>query len=219
MIAKERPDAILLDVALPDGEGFDLCGQLRSETATAHVPILFLTSRANTADRLAAFSLGADDFVDKPFHPLELRARLGALLRRAGWEPRPVELLRLGNLEIDLRRFSATIIDADGGTEISLTAHEFRLLRHFATHHDRVFSRRDLVAATWNGTIVSERTVDTHVSNLRRKLAGCGHYLQSVRGVGYRLLAVRASASEVDDGDSPMESGSGSENAEPRSGE
>lgn len=212
----ERPDAILLDLSLPDGDGFELCSELRSSAATADLPILFLTARSNTADKLAAFSLGADDYLLKPFHPLELRARMSALLRRARASEGPTERLRLGDLEIDFSRFRV-VVGPDRTAPVALTAHEFHLLRHLATHEDRVFTRSELLAAVWNGTIVSPRTVDSHMSNLRRKLGICGHYVESVRGVGYRLRAGPADPGDSIDGDFSTENGSTLESEEPNS--
>ena len=215
-LAEERPDVVLLDLCLPDGEGFELCSELRSAAATSDLPILFLTARGNTADKLAAFSLGADDYLVKPFHPLELRARVDALLRRARAAARSVKLLRLGDLEIDFSRLRVTIAGPDRPIQVALTAHEFRLLGHLATHADHVFSRGQLVAAVWGGTIVSTRTVDSHVSNLRRKLGRCGLNLESVRGVGYRLHAGSAQMRGSVDGAFSTENGSAVENEDPK---
>jgi two-component system OmpR family response regulator len=151
------------------------------------VPIVFLSSRGEEADRVLGLELGADDYLAKPFSPRELVARVAAVLRRvasdrAGLEPRPV--LALGPLAIDRDRHEVRI----GNAPLAVTATELRLLSALALHHGRVLSRGQLIATVYGGDHhVTERTIDTHVRNLRAKLAAAGvHVIETVHGVGYR---------------------------------
>lgn len=180
------PDIILLDVGLPDGDGFRFCAELQDDPRTQRIPVIFLTSRHEAADKAMGFSLGAEDFVEKPCEPVELRARVRARLRRAG---RAEEVLRKGSLELQAALYRAFHVDDSGERrELELTPKEFRLLHLLARDEGRVFTRRQILEALWGDVVVSERTVDTHLSNLRGKLGVCGSCLQAVRGAGYRFV-------------------------------
>ena len=183
----EVPDLVLLDVSLPDGDGFQLCSQLQTDHRTRDVPILLLTARSEVRDRIMAFSLGADDYVVKPFDLLELRTRVEARLRKNAARADRGQIIRKGKLRIDVTLHRVEYVTEEGDQEISLTPHEFRVLCRLASHEHRVFTRGQLLADLWNDVVVTERTVDTHVSNLRRKLGRAGRYVKSVRGVGYRF--------------------------------
>jgi two-component system, OmpR family, phosphate regulon response regulator PhoB len=183
----EVPDLVLLDVSLPDGDGFQLCSLLQTDDRTRDIPILLLTARSEVRDRIMAFSLGADDYVEKPFDLLELRTRVEARLRKSAARADRGQVIRKGKLRIDVTLHRVEYVTDGGEQEISLTPHEFRVLCRLASHEHRVFTRGQLLADLWNDVVVTERTVDTHVSNLRRKLGGAGHYVKSVRGVGYRF--------------------------------
>ncbi len=174
----------MLDVLMPELDGFALCRQLRSETP--RLPIIFLSSRGEEADRVLGLDLGADDYVAKPFSPRELVSRVAAILRRTT-EPavrpeRPV--LAIGPVEIDRDRHELRV----AGTPLAVTATELRLLATLATSRGRVLSRSQLIAQVYGGDHhVSERTVDTHVRNLRAKLAAArADIIETVHGVGYR---------------------------------
>lgn len=183
-LARARtPDAILLDLMLPDIAGKEVCRQLRVEVATRHVPIVMLTARGEEADRIEGFEVGADDYVTKPFSPRELVLRIKALLRRSAIKESG-EQLSLGALRLDLGAHRAFVKDA----EIELTALEFKLLHHLMTRPGRVQSREQLLADVWGITSPLEtRTVDTHVMRLRDKLLEGRGMVETVRGVGYRL--------------------------------
>ena len=177
-VREHTPDAILLDLMLPGADGLSICRGVRTFST---VPILMVTARVEEIDRLIGLELGADDYICKPFSPREVVARVKAVLRRSRREtplaPAPIEL--------DEQRFEARV----RGTALALTPVEFRLLGRFAAQPGRVFSRQQLMDALYNDhRIVSERTVDSHVKNLRRKLAALGpDPIESVYGVGYRF--------------------------------
>lgn len=183
-IERRPPDLVLLDVSLPDGEGYQLCSSLQGDPATQDIPIVFLTARSDTRDKVTAFRLGADDYLEKPFQPEELRARVESRIAKAVRRRRGEEVIQRGPLRIDLARHC---VSTSGGPEIELTSHELRLLHHLATHEERVLTRSQLMEAVWGDTVVLERTVDSHISNLRRKLGESGERIRSVRGVGYRF--------------------------------
>lgn len=177
-VREHAPDAVLLDVMLPAQNGLDVCKSIRG---FSDVPILMVTARVEEIDRLLGLELGADDYICKPFSPREVVARVKAVLRRisaiAQASPLPIEL--------DETRFEIRV----RGQALSVTPVEFRLLKKLLAQPGRVFSRRQLMDAAYRDhRIVSDRTVDSHVKNLRRKLADAGFDpITSVYGVGYRL--------------------------------
>jgi len=186
-VERRRPDLVLLDVTLPDGEGYQLCSALQSDESTQDIPIVFLTARGGIRDKVTAFRVGADDYIEKPFQPEELRARAESRIEKAARRRRRDQVLCRGPLRIDVARHRVSTLDSDGQRDVELTPHEFRLLHHLARHEQRVFSRAQLMEAVWGDTVVLERTVDCHISNLRKKLGKAGEQILSVRGVGYRF--------------------------------
>jgi two-component system response regulator MprA len=174
------PDALVIDVGLPDADGRDLCQALRAQGIQA--PVLFLTARDALADRLAGFGAGGDDYMTKPFSLAELTARLRALLHRAG----VTGAVNAAGLRID-----PTTFEVSCGTEsVRLTPTEFRLLGALAAQADRTVSRRELVRVAWpDGAIVHENTIDVYLARLRRKLRMLegAPTITTVHGVGYRL--------------------------------
>ena len=189
---EEQPGLVVLDVMLPGMNGLDICRELRRESS---VPIIMLTARVEEEDRLAGLDLGADDYVTKPFSPRELAARVRAVLRRAvrdGADAGP-STLSAGPVELDLRFRRATL----GGSELPLTPTEFRLLALLARHPGRTFSRDEIIDRVMGDDFDGfDRTVDAHVSSLRRKLSaapgGDSKLIQTVYGSGYRLDATIA---------------------------
>jgi two-component system response regulator BaeR len=180
-VREHAPDAVLLDIMLPGQSGLDVCKSIRGFSG---VPILMVTARVEEIDRLLGLELGADDYICKPFSPREVVARVKAVLRRmnaiAQAAPSPIEL--------DESRFEVRV----RGQPMSVTPVEFRLLRKLLAQPGRVFSRQQLMDAAYRDhRVVSDRTVDSHVKNLRRKLADAGFDpVTSVYGVGYRLELV-----------------------------
>ena len=179
------PDLIVLDLMLPGLSGWDVCRRLRE---SSKVPIIMLTARDDDFDKIAGLEIGADDYVTKPFNPRELVARVGAVLRRGRLEPGG-EPIRAGLITLDLSRRSARLHER----ELSLTRTEFDLLAALASQAGRVLSREGLLdsAVDPEGGGTLDRSVDSHIRNLRRKLraAGAGDLVQTVRGVGYRLAS------------------------------
>jgi DNA-binding response OmpR family regulator len=179
----EAWDLILLDVMLPRVDGFEVCRELRR--SRVKTPIILLTAKVQEAEKVMGLELGADDYVTKPFSPRELRARIKAVLRRFGDESQGI--YRFGGVEVDFDRAEVR----RNGVPIDLTALEFRLLKVFVERRGRVLTRDQLIGAAWETcTNVSDRVVDTHVMNLRKKiepLPGQPQFLHGVRGIGYRF--------------------------------
>ena len=183
LAARHKPDLVLLDLMLPDISGRDVCRKLRANPQTRDVPIVMLTARGEEADRVQGFEVGADDYVTKPFSPRELVLRVKAILRRAG-SGSTQERVALGPLELDLGAHRAYV----GGAEVELTALEFKLLHHLMSRPGRVQTREQLLSDVWGITSALEtRTVDTHVMRLREKLGEARDFVETVRGVGYRM--------------------------------
>jgi len=182
--AQLKPDVILLDVMLPGMDGLEVCRRLRSSSATSRVPVIMLTAKTEEADRVVGLELGADDYVTKPFSPRELVARLKAVLRRTSAQEEPRDVIRRGNLTIDLTRREVSC----RGSCIPLTATEFRLLHFLAARPGRVFSRAEIIDGALGQEIaVLDRTVDVHIVALRRKLGKCQEWIETIRGFGYRF--------------------------------
>lgn len=183
----ERFDLALIDLGLPDGSGLALCSELQAQAQLAELPVIVLTASDETRDKVMAFQLGADDYVAKPFRAQELRARVESKIRKHRSRSEAAVSLRIGDLTLDAARYRATIGDGLARAPVDLTPHEFRLLRHLAERPGQVVPRDQLLASLWSPVVVSPRTIDTHVSNLRCKLAPSSVRIEPVRGVGYRL--------------------------------
>jgi len=181
---KEGPDLIVVDLMLPGIDGLDVCRALRLDKRTSRIPVIMLTAKSAESDRILGLELGADDYVTKPFSPRELIARIKAVLRRTFPPQTPSEVIRRGSLIIDLARRAISC----AGEGIALTATEFRLLQFFATHPGRVFSRTELIEGVLGRDVsVEDRTIDVHITGLRKKLGECGEWIETVRGFGYRF--------------------------------
>ncbi|MPT47055.1 MAG: response regulator transcription factor [Sphingobium sp.] len=182
-----KPDLVMLDVQMPRVDGWEVLAELRRRGST---PVIMLTALDQDIDKLQALRIGADDYVVKPFNAVEVAARARAVLRRAGG--RCGTIVRVGPIEIDMDSHLASVIVDDGTVPLSLTLTEFRILAHMARAPRRAFARSELVDACLPGGEALERTVDTHLSKLRRKLeeAGAVGFINNVRGVGFRLSAI-----------------------------
>lgn len=184
-LLREMPDLILLDWMLPGQAGIDFARRLRRDENTRDIPVIMVTARGEQEDKVRALKLAADDYITKPFAPEELMARIEAVLRRA--RPEATEaLVKVGGLILDPK--SHRVFATDQVLDVGRT--EFRLLHVFMTHPDRVYSRSQLLDLVWGQNLhVGERTVDMHVSNLRKALEPHGHdsMIQTVRGIGYRF--------------------------------
>jgi two-component system phosphate regulon response regulator PhoB len=185
MARDRKPELVLLDVMLPDMSGLEVCRQLKSAPATRDVPIVMLTARGEEMDRVAGFEIGADDYVVKPFSVRELVLRLKAILRRGPATESSVPPLRVGILRVEPTTHRC-FIDEE---ELQLTLLEFRLLKHLMSRPGRVQTRDQLLEEVWGITSPLEtRTIDTHVMRLREKLGPARAYVETVRGVGYRMV-------------------------------
>ena len=177
------PDLVILDVTLPRKNGFEVCRELRR--SGVHTPIILLTARAQEAEKVLGLQLGADDYVTKPFSPMELLARVQAVLRRASGLAAP-DIFRFNDMEVDFGRCELR----RAGRRVELTAVEFKLLAAFVQRRGRVLTREQILDAVWTDATCSDRVVDTHVANLRKKIEknpSEPEYLFSVRGMGYRF--------------------------------
>lgn len=183
-----KPDLILLDVQMPKRDGMAVLAEVRRRGTT---PVIMATARAEDLDKLSALHVGADDYVVKPFNPMEVVARVKAVLRRTNSAMANPVVLRVGPIEVDTVCFIASVIGETKTFALDLTLTEYRLLEHMAHAPRRAFSRSELVDACLPEGDALERTVDSHISNLRRKLdaAGAEGYCVVVRGIGYRLVA------------------------------
>ena len=182
------PDLLLLDVQMPRVDGWGVLAEVRRRGET---PVIMLTARDQDADKLAALRVGADDYIIKPFNPAEVVARVAAVLRRSRVRHHPVggQRLRCGPIDIDQETYVASVLREGAPVPLSLTLTEFRLLAHLARTPRRVCSRLELLESCMPESNSMERTVDSHVSKLRKKLeeAGVMNMPASLRGVGYRL--------------------------------
>jgi two-component system response regulator AdeR len=184
-VQRLQPDLILLDIGLPDIDGFDLLMKVR---ANSTVPVIFVSAMDDSTDKLLGLKLGADDYVTKPFNPQEVVARVGAVLKRT----RGVagnEVIRHEGVEVQLDSHIAVASTETGRLALPLTATEFRLLVCFVRSPFKTFERASLLDACMPESDALDRTVDTHIANLRRKLTDCGQegYIVAVRGIGYRF--------------------------------
>lgn len=186
-IRRHKPDLVLLDLMLPDISGLEVCRRLRRDKETVRLPVLMLTAKGEELDRVVGFEVGADDYVVKPFSPRELMLRVDAILRRAqttGGEEAERQTIVIGRMTIDVPAHKVSV----EGEEVPLTALEFRLLMDLATRIGRVQSRDALLERVWGYSPgIETRTVDTHVKRLREKLGAASQYIETVRGVGYRI--------------------------------
>lgn len=184
---RERPALVVLDLMLPDMSGFDVLESLRADEATKHVAVLLLTARREEPDRIRGLSLGADDYLMKPFSPQELVLRVTAILRRVGAaNAQAAETLRVGALLIDRDSHRVSVDDR----AVELTPTEYKLLLLLAERRGRVQGRSHLLQTVWEAAPdIQTRTVDMHVQRLRSKLGAAGDMIETVRGFGYRINA------------------------------
>ena len=186
-LAANKIDVIILDLMLPDGSGLTLCRDIKSDAKTKHIPIIILTAKTEEVDRVVGFELGADDYVTKPFSVRELILRVKAILKRGIDSPRQENDsfdIEAGDIRLNLDAHQVFV----GDEEITLTALEFRLLKHLLDRRGRVQTRDQLLEEVWGySSDVTTRAVDTHIKRLREKLLGAGDCIQTIRGVGYRL--------------------------------
>lgn len=184
-LASEIPQLILLDIMLPDEDGISILQHLRSQSVTAAVPVIMATAKSTEYDKVTGLDLGADDYLAKPFGMMEMVSRVKAVLRRTS-PAQAAKPLCVGALKLNAAEHTVT---ADG-KPVLLTLKEYELLELMMRNTGRVFTRDALLAQIWQADYAGEtRTVDVHIGTLRTKLGKCGEYIQTVRGVGYRMEA------------------------------
>lgn len=180
---KEKPKLILLDIMLPGEDGISILKKLKAQSTIADIPVIMATAKGTEYDKVIGLDLGADDYLAKPFGMMEMVSRVKAVLRRA-YKDEKTDIVAVGKLTLNPQTHT---VKADG-EKVILTLKEFELLHKFMRHPGRVYSREQLLSDIWGADYVGEtRTVDVHIGTLRTKLGECGEYIDTVRGVGYRL--------------------------------
>ncbi|MFO7897188.1 MAG: response regulator [Candidatus Cloacimonadales bacterium] len=185
-LATQLPDLIVLDLMLPDADGFEVCKELKSDSRTKNIPIIMLTAKGDVTDRVLGLEFGADDYMVKPFSPRELAARVKAILRRSVPAAKAAsQLIKIGkSLQIDLQKHKVFVDEQ----ELNLTTTEFKILKLLSSRLGWVYSRNQILDYLWgNDKIVVDRTVDVHIRNLRHKLGNCKDLVKNIRGVGYKI--------------------------------
>lgn len=181
----KSPELIILDIMLPGEDGISILKKLRANTSTAEIPVIMATAKGTEYDKVIGLDLGADDYLVKPFGMMEMISRVKAVLRRAGPKEKS-KILRVG--EITMNTGEHTVVAA--GKRIVLTLKEYELLQKFMENLDLVLTREQLLMSVWGADFLGEtRTVDVHIGTLRTKLGVCGEYIETVRGVGYKMEA------------------------------
>jgi two-component system alkaline phosphatase synthesis response regulator PhoP len=190
-------DIVLLDILLPDDDGFNICRRLRADDRLRALPVIFLTAKGEEVDRVLGLEIGGDDYVVKPFSPRELVARVKAVLRRQERVTEKREVVEVGNVRLDTRTQEVTV----GGRSVQLSTLEFKLLYHLVSHPRHVFNRDRLLDEVWGrDRFVTPRTVDVHIRRLREKIEALPNrpqFLQTVRGSGYRFSPQPQEAGEA----------------------
>ena len=183
-ISEKVPSLVLLDIMLPEEDGFSILEKLRAAPATKRLPIIMLTAKGSEYDIVRGLDVGADDYIPKPFRMMELLSRIRALLRRSGANDGRMEEYRVGNLYVNPTRHEVQV----DGKDVVLTLKEFELLNLLISRQGIVFTRAQLLDEIWGyGFDGESRTVDVHVRTLRQKLGPAGNYIETVRGIGYKI--------------------------------
>lgn len=184
-IRQQEPELIILDIMLPGEDGLLILKKLRAQTEYTDIPVIMATAKGTEFDKVTGLDMGADDYLAKPFGMMEMVSRIRAVLRRVKKREAP-KLLRVGKLELNMEEHTVFA----GGERIVLTLKEYELLALFMNHPGRVYTRDQLLDQIWDADYAGEtRTVDVHIGTLRTKLGECGEYLETVRGVGYRMVS------------------------------
>lgn len=181
----EKPQLVMLDIMLPGEDGLTILRWLRSNAATSAIPVIMATAKGTEYDKVIGLDLGADDYLAKPFGMMEMVSRVKAVLRRT--KPKETaNILQVGELTLNTAEHTVSVM----GERVQLTLKEYELLKKFMENLGRAFSREQLLQSIWGTDYVGEtRTVDVHIGTLRTKLGACGDYIETVRGVGYRMEA------------------------------
>jgi len=187
-LAGQKFDLILLDVSLPDGDGFQFCSELQNDPSTNGIPIFLITGKSSIHDKTLGFTVGADDYLVKPYAPAELKLRIDAKLKKLNERKTSLENLKIGDLLISILEQRAYILSPTGKQPIDLSPMEFKLLNHLAHRPGQVFSREQLIDAACGSHIhISDRSIDSHISRLRKKIKSSGVCIEAIHGSGYTL--------------------------------
>lgn len=193
LLRKEKFDLIILDVKLPDGDGFNFCASLQFFPNAKSVPVIFLTGQSDISDKSIGFSIGAEDYIVKPFNPAEVKLRCEVRLRKLQNSKDRETSLRFGDLRVDTTTQKVFLCSENGEEALNFTPIDFKLLYYLASHPDQVFSRQQLISAIWGeGTHIVDRTIDTHVGTIRAQLKRSNQKIQSVHGIGYRMTTAKS---------------------------
>jgi DNA-binding response OmpR family regulator len=192
-LGKELFSLILLEASLSDGDGFSFCNELKNQDLLKYIPVIFLTHKSSLSDKIRGFKIGADDYVVKPFEPLELSLRIEARLRQAGLRTSEDATIKLGDLTLSIPFQKASLKEGGVEKDLKLTPTEFRLLYYFIKNEGKILTRDQLLATVWNNDVqVLTRTIDKHISTLKKKLASLASSIQSIHGRGYRFYSVKS---------------------------
>ena len=186
LIRNQSPHLVILDLMLPGMDGLSICQQMKSDPIVRDIPIIIISAKGEESDVVIGLELGADDYLAKPFGPRELLARVKAVLRRgAAQEDQGKERIQIQNLLIDVTRHEVRVNDE----LVNFTATEFKILHQLASQPGRAFTREQLLnRVVGMGVVVVDRNIDVHIRSVRKKLGDCSHLIQTIRGVGYRLV-------------------------------
>lgn len=188
LVKNQNFDLVLVDITLPQNDGYFLLSEMRASPELRDTPVLCLTGRKETRDKVTAFSLGADDYITKPFDPIELHARVDAKLKKTRQKKDQGTLTIIGDVEIDHSRHRVSILADSVRKEVDITQTEFKILCCLAKRPEQVFSRDQLLVAAWGeDATVLDRVVDAHICLLRKKMGSHGRMIKSVTGVGYKM--------------------------------
>lgn len=187
-IEKQKFDAILVDIELPDGDGLHFYTRAVQDPNFKDIPCLFITGKTEISLKLMAFTVGADDFLTKPFDPSELNARVTSKIRKHQLNQIQKNSKRVADVEIDLDRQKAIQIQETQERDLGLTAHEFKILSLLSRGLERVYSREQILSEVWGNTSITDRTVDSHIAHLRQKISTTAISIETVKGLGYRLI-------------------------------
>jgi DNA-binding response OmpR family regulator len=191
-LKNNQVDLILLDLSLPDGDGFEFFNKLNLDESLSKIPVIILTSKNQIQDKVMGFHLGAEDFIVKPFDPSELKVRVEARVKRHLLFKEHDSIMQVGNLVINHLEQSVNIKENDSPEDITLTTTEFKILSYLAKHKDQVMSREQIISSAWkHGFNISDRTIDSHISRIRKKIATSNHNIIAIQSVGYKFSVVK----------------------------
>lgn len=183
-LEENLPELILLDIMLPNEDGMDILKELRANARTRQIPVIMVTAKSSEYDKVIGLDSGADDYITKPFGMMELVSRIKAVLRRANKKETDLDAMQIGNLVLDIQKHEVLV----DGEQVVLTLKEFELLKYLLKNENVVLTRQQLLEKIWGYDFTGEtRTVDVHIRTLRQKLGSAGKYIETVRGVGYRI--------------------------------